>query len=102
MPRSGNTTSDPESTQNGGGPGDALRFVPAFTMTSCVGEPHRTGEAALFHCTGRYFVGRGDEDLDAALFVRLRPGLIERTGALAGTTVSRRQIQVDVSGDEVE
>jgi len=102
MPHSGNTTSDPESTQTGGAPADTAKVVPAFTLIWCASEPHRVGETALFHGGGRYFVGRGDDELDAAVFVRLRAGLIERTGPLAGNSMSRRQVQVDVSGDEVE
>ncbi len=101
MPRSGNTTADPQSLRADAAFEDEPKLVPAFTLLWCIEEPHRVGETALFHGNGRFFVGRGDEDLDAAVFVRLRPGVTERTSALAGKTLSRRQIQIDVSGDAV-
>src|SRR5581483_612549 len=101
MPSSGNTTSDPASTQRGGPTADdAPKVGPAFALLWCVNAGERVGEVALLG-EGRQFLGREDGDIDAVTFVRMRPGRNERTGCIDSEILSRRQIQIDVEGDVV-
>jgi transcriptional regulator of acetoin/glycerol metabolism len=101
MPPSGNTTSDPLSTKTGGIAGDdAAPLVPALTLIWCTNAPERVGEVALLS-DGRQFLGREAKELDDATFVRMRPGRNEAAGDLGGETLSRRQLQIDVSDDEI-
>jgi len=104
MPRTGNTTSPIDSTVDDGGSEErAARAVPALTIAWALAEPHRVGEVAIFSGSGRSFLGRGgDDELDQVVFARVRPGVVERTGSLAGNHLSRRQIAIEVSGDDVE
>ncbi len=99
--RSGNTTSPIASTYDGGRPDERKpSLIPALTVVWALAEPHRVGEVALFPGNGRYHLGRDDE-ADQAVLVRLRPGRTERTGPLAGDHLSRRQICIDVSNNEI-
>ena len=104
MPRSGNTTSPVESTHDGGDLEETPRFVPALTLVWNRSEPHRVGEVATFEGGGRFFLGReGAHELDRDSFrARAAGRRVERTGSLGGKALSRRQLVIDVSGDEVE
>ncbi|HEY1954405.1 MAG TPA: sigma 54-interacting transcriptional regulator [Polyangiaceae bacterium] len=102
MPHSGNTTADPESVDFASDADHEPRLFPAFTLLASKFEPHRVGEVAILDGTGRFFLGRDGEALDAITFARLWPGAIEPTGPLAGKTLSNQQLQLDVDGDDVD
>ena len=59
-------------------------------------EPNRTGEVYLIPnrlnnpCT----IGRGSDDTEALVWVRMRPGEIHQTGALRDPALSRKQLTI--------
>ncbi len=60
-----------------------------------VRDPHRVGEVALFEGLGPWVLGRAANDLAQVAFVRQRPHASVITGALAGDSLSRRQVEVE-------
>jgi transcriptional regulator with AAA-type ATPase domain len=101
MRRSGNTTSPLDSTdERVAQPAAGPKIAGALTIVHYRQQPHRVGESIPLEHDGRCFVGRGD-DVDHAVVVRMGAGFLERTGPLEGDKLSRRQLGVEVNGDEV-
>ncbi len=70
-------------------------FVPAFVIAWSALEPHRVGEVAALDVPGPWVLGRASSDLPQLPFVRQRPRASVITGALAGDSLSRRQIDIE-------
>jgi two-component system response regulator HydG len=88
---------------------DIAQGVPAFALVLAwsLDEPHRIGELAFLLAFERFFVGRGDEEVDKfALFSRHRPGEplppASREGFLSGSGISRRQLRFRATAVDIE
>ena len=103
-PSSGKTTAPAASSTVAP---DSRPLFPALVIVWSASQPHRVGEVAFFPFGERLYVGRGDSEVEKfAHFVRQRPGetaaVDPHEEVLAGSSISRRQLTVRSTGDELE
>jgi len=88
-------------------PDGSAREVLALVIVWSLAEPGRVGEVALLPKDGvRRLLGRGGgkpaEEPERITFFRQRPGTLEPREPLGGQGISRRQLLMQVCGDEME
>ncbi|WP_437588825.1 sigma 54-interacting transcriptional regulator [Sorangium sp. So ce1000] len=90
-------TAAPERSQ-----GDTTALMIAWAAS----EPHRIGELAFFESEGgAQILGRGGprdgSGVERTVFVRQRPGCVERTADLTGPGLSREQLRIRPEGSRL-